>query len=113
MLLQEIVRHLNLNIFTANLNLEVEVTGGYTSDLLSDVIANAQEGNLWITLQVHPNVVAVGKLKDLAGIILVNNRQPEEETRRKAEEENLPLLGTKENAFIISGKLYALLTQKT
>lgn len=112
MLLKDIVSHLNLNIFTAKTQLEVEVTGGYTSDLLSDVMAHAQEGNLWITLQVHPNIVAVGKLKDLAGIILVNDRQPEEETKRKAEEENLPLLGTPENAFVISGKLYALLSQK-
>lgn len=113
MILKDIISHLNLQIFTQKSKLDVEVTGGYTSDLLSDVMAHAQEGQLWITLQVHPNIVAVGKLKDLAGIILVNSRQPEEETKQKAEEENLPLLGTSENAFIISGKLYALLTQKT
>lgn len=110
--LKEIIDRLNLKVFTLKASLEGLVTGGYTSDLLSDVMANAREGNLWITLQIHPNIVAVSKLKDLAGIILVNGRQPEEETRQKAEEENLPLLGTEENSFVISGKLYVLLREK-
>lgn len=110
--LKKIIDRLDLKVFTLNLPLEGQVTGGYTSDLLSDVMANAREGNLWITLQIHPNIVAVGKLKELAGIILVNGRQPEEETRQKAEEENLPLLGTEDNSFVISGKLYALLMGK-
>ncbi len=110
--LKEIIDRLNLKVFTSRASLDGTVTGGYTSDLLSDVMANAREGNLWITLQIHPNIVAVGKLKDLAGIVLVNGRQPEEETRQKAEEENLPLLGTEENSFVISGKLYFLLKEK-
>jgi len=112
MFLKEMIDLLNLKVFTSKPGLERQVTGGYTSDLLSDVMANAREGNLWITLQIHPNIVAVGKLKELAGIILVNGRQPEEETRRKAEEEDLPLLGTEDNSFVISGKLYLLLTEK-
>jgi len=112
MILKEIINLLNFKVFTLKPGLERQVTGGYTSDLLSDVMANAREGNLWITLQIHPNIVAVGKLKDLAGIILVNGRQPEEETLRKAEEEDLPLLGTEDNSFVISGKLYLLLTEK-
>jgi len=112
MILKEIINLLNLKVFTLKPGLERQVTGGYTSDLLSDVMANAREGNLWITLQIHPNIVAVGKLKDLAGIILVNGRQPEEESRQRAEEEDLPLLGTEDNSFVISGKLYLLLTEK-
>jgi hypothetical protein len=90
--------------------LDVEVTGGYTSDLLSDVIANSKEGNLWITLQTHQNTIAVTKLKDLAGIIIVNNREPDEETLAKAKEENVPLLCSGEMAFEISGKLYGLMS---
>jgi len=112
MKLKEIVNKLGLEILTAESELEVEISDGYTSDLLSDVIAHAQERNLWVTLQTHPNIVAVAKLKDLAGIILVHGRQPEKETKKKAQEEKIPLLGTAENAFIISGQLYALLRKK-
>ena len=111
MKLNEIIEKLQLKILIGQENLDVEVTGGYTSDLLSDVIANSQAGHLWITLQTHQNIIAVAKLKDLAGIIIVNNREPDEETLAKAKEENVPLLCSKEMAFDISGKLYELLSR--
>lgn len=109
MKLDAIIKELQLNILSGQENLDKEVSGGYTSDLLSDVIANSQEKNLWITLQTHQNIIAVAKLKDLAGIIIVNNREPNEETIEKAKEENVPLLCTDLMAYEISGKLYALL----
>jgi len=105
----EIIEKLQLKAITGQKNLDVEVTGGYTSDLLSDVIANSKEGNLWITLQTHQNITAVAKLKDLAGIIIVNNREPDEDTIKKANEENVPILCTDKSAFEISGKLYELI----
>ena len=92
--------------------LDREVTNGYTSDLLSDVMANTKEGNLWITLQIHQNIVAVAKLKDLSGIIIVNNRQPEEDTIKKSEEEKVPILRTGDSSFTISGKIYEVIMPK-
>ena len=52
-----------------------EVRGGYASDLLSDVMANAQDADAWITMQKHVNTVAVAQLKGLAdpGYRLVAN----------------------------------------
>jgi len=110
MKLKEIIEKLQLKVLTGQDKLDVEATGGYTSDLLSDVIANSKEGNLWITLQTHQNIIAVAKLKDLAGIIIVNNREPDEDTIGKAKEENVPLLCSEELAFEISGKLYGLMS---
>ncbi len=112
MKVREIVEKLQLQVLVGQDQLETEVTGGYTSDLLSDVMANAQAGNLWITLQTHQNIIAVAKLKDLAGIIIVNNRQPDEDTLQKAKEENIPLLGAGETAFWITGKLFGLISAK-
>jgi len=109
MKLKEIIEKLQLKVLAGQENLEAEVTGGYTSDLLSDVIANSKQGNLWITLQIHQNIIAVSKLKDLSGIIIVNNRAPDEDTLGKAKEENVPLLGSEEIAFEVSGKLYELI----
>lgn len=84
------------------------VTGGYTSDLLSDVIANSKKDNLWITLQTHVNIIAVASLKELAGIIIVKDKEPDEDTLQKAEQENIPIFSTDMNAFLISGRLYEL-----
>lgn len=110
MKLKEIIEKLQLKALIGQENLDVEVTGGYTSDLLSDVIANSKERNLWITLQIHQNIIAVAKLKDLSGIIIVNNRKPDEDTLQKAKEENVPLLGSEEMAYEVSGKLYRLIS---
>ena len=109
MKLNAIKEQLGLRLLTAEASLEGHVSGAYTSDLLSDVIANSKEGQLWITLQTHQNVVAVAKLKDLAGIIVVNNREPEEETLRKANDEGIVVFQTPDSAFVISGRLYRVL----
>lgn len=106
MKLQEIVDKLSLEVKTASSNLTREVTGGYVSDLLSDVIANSKEGNIWITLQIHQNIVAVATLKELSGIILVNNRNPDAETLKKAEDEGLPIMVSPLSAFELVGTLY-------
>lgn len=79
--------------------LSKEVTGGYASDLLSDVMANTVEGDVWITLQAHPNIVAVGTLKELAAIVLIGGRDPAPEAASKADEHGLPLLVTSLTAF--------------
>ena len=108
MKLTELIQKLNLSVRSAKTQLDCEVTGGYASDLLSDVLANSEEGNLWITLQIHQNIVGVASMKDLAGIILVNNREPEQETLKKAEAEKLPIMVTEMPTFELVGKLYSL-----
>jgi hypothetical protein len=85
-----------------------EVTGGYASDLLSDVMGNAREGQLWITLQVHVNTIAVASLKGLAGVVVVGGRKPEEATLARAAAEGVPVLLTALPAFEIAGRLYSL-----
>jgi len=108
MKLQEIIDNLSLNVKTPGIDLNREVTGGYASDLLSDVMGNSKEGFVWITLQVHLNIVAVASLKGLSGIILVNNRVPDEDTLKKASEENIPIMISSLPAFELVGRLYTL-----
>ncbi len=85
-----------------------EVRGGYASDLLSDVIANAREGDVWVTLQKHVNIVAVAHLNGLAGIVLVNGREPEADTLARAGEERLAILVSPLPAFEAAGVLHGL-----
>ena len=106
--LKEIVKSLELQVRTGADRLDQEITRGYASDLMSDVMAHAGEGDLWITLQTHQNVVAVAVMKSLAGIILVNGREPQEDTVQKAEAESLPVMVTRLPAFELIGRLYAL-----
>ena len=108
MKLRELVKQLDLDVLAGKNLLGRNVSGGYVGDLLSDVMANAKKDNIWITMQIHQNIVAVASLKKLAGIIIVNGREPEEEALRKAEEENTPIMLTKLSAFEIVGGLYKL-----
>lgn len=108
MKLSEIIKQCNLTLGTGDTSLEREVTGGYSSDLLSDVMANGKKGDVWITLQVHPNIIAVAVLKELSAIILVNGRKPDDETISKAQSEHIPLLTCELSAFDLAGQLYGM-----
>jgi hypothetical protein len=85
-----------------------EIHGGYASDLLSDVMGNSREGDLWVTMQKHVNIVAVAQLNGLAGIVLVNSRRPEPDTEARAKEVDVPIVSTPLQAFDVIGILYAL-----
>jgi len=102
----DIVNFFGLKIRTGENQLNEEVTGGYASDLLSDVIAHSRKGNLWITIQTHPNIVAVATMKELTAIILTGGREPDPETVQKAEEEGIPILVSPLFTFELAGRLY-------
>jgi hypothetical protein len=108
MKLAKLVEELALTVKAAQKGLDREVKGGYASDLLSDVMANSQEGFIWVTIQGHPNIVAVATLRDLTGVILANDRQPDAETVQRAEEEGIPILCTPLPTYEIVGRLYRL-----
>jgi len=86
---------------------EREIQGGYASDLLSDVMANSREGDVWVTMQKHVNIVAVAQLNGLSAIVLVNGREPEPDTRARAEEMGIPIISTPLQAFDAVGILHA------
>lgn len=108
MKLDELCHHLALQVCTAKDRLNAEVTGGYASDLLSWVMAKAQTGNVWITIQAHPNIVAVASLIGLAGIIVAEGVTPEPTTLEKAEQEGIPILTTPLPIYAIAGKMHEL-----
>jgi hypothetical protein len=83
-------------------------TGGYAADLLSCVIARAKTGNLWATLQAHPNVIAVASLLDLAAVIITEAAPISEEVIAKADAEGIPLLSTPHTTFWVVTELARL-----
>jgi hypothetical protein len=89
-----------------------DITGAYTSDLLSDVMANAKEGGALITIQAHKNTVAVATLVNVSVIIVCNSRPLPEDMLESAREEGIAVLRTRENQFTVSGRLYQMLGRK-
>lgn len=111
MQVNDIIAALNLKLFGGSKGLNNEISGGYTSDLLSDVMGHADCGKIWITLQTHKNVIAIASLKELAAVILIKGFEPDVDTLAQAEEEGIPVLGTDNQSFEITGKLYNLLNK--
>lgn len=107
MKVQELIDQLKLQVVVQG-ELEREVTGGYVSDLLSHVMANGQDGNVWVTLQSHQNIVAVASLLNFAAIIVACGVRVDKNTIEKAESEGITILATTEEIYPITGKLYTL-----
>ena len=90
---------------------DTDLSGAYTSDLLSDVMANAKDGGALITIQAHKNTVAVATLVNISVIIICNSRPIPEDMLEASKEEGIAVLLTKENQYTVSGKLYGLLAK--
>jgi len=106
-IVQELVESLDLRVISPG-DLQREVQGGYASDLLSCVMAKAKAGTVWLTLQAHPNVVAVASLLDLAAVILTEGVEPDLETAERARENRVALLGSPETTFTVAGRMSGL-----
>jgi hypothetical protein len=85
---------------------EVELTGCYISDLLSDVLANAQPGVLWVTIHIHRNVLSVASMKDIAAVLFTCGRKPEAAIVAEAVEKGIMLLSTPFSTYEAAGKLW-------
>ncbi len=109
MTVRELASVLDLEILTGDVGLGEEIRHGYTSDLLSDVIANAPENSAWITVQRHINILGVAKLKEIVAIITPRNLKIDKELIERARAEKVALLRSGLTAFEVSGELYDIL----
>jgi hypothetical protein len=106
--LKDIIARFNLEIIDDSVDADKDISYGYCSDMLSDVMGNAKEQSIWITLQTHQNIIGVAVMKEIGAILMVNNRKPEADTVKKAKFQNVILLSTHLTAFEICGLLYGL-----
>jgi len=107
--LAEIIQSLDLTLLTNPGDFAAMIpTAGYTSDLLSCVMANAPREGIWVTLQAHVNIVAVAALLDVCAVIITEDAQPDLSTIAKANEEGVVLLATPSQSFHVVGKLWEM-----
>jgi putative N-acetylmannosamine-6-phosphate epimerase len=107
--LAKIIENLNLEVLTESKDFDlINVANGYTSDLLSCVMAGAPNQSVWVTLQAHNNIIAVAALLDLTAIIITEGATPDPNTIKKANDEGVNLLRTADNSFQVVGKLWEL-----
>lgn len=99
MTLQEVADVLQATVFSGQPHLDKPVSSGYASDMLSEVMAHARAGQLWLTVQTHLNVPAVAVLLDLGGIVITGGNQPEAAVIAKGNETGMVIMTTSYNTF--------------
>ena len=106
MIVQEIVDFLQAEVIAGATNADNVISGGYVSDLLSNVMSQAKLGNIWVTMHGHQNIVAVASLLGLSAVIIAGHIQADKEAVIKADAEEIPLISTTLSAFEVVGLLY-------
>ena len=85
------------------------IEDAYAGDLLSDVMGNANQDSVLITIQAHKNTVAVASLVQIHLIVLSNDRKAPEDMRTAATEQNIAICETTDNQFVAAYKIARLL----
>lgn len=108
MRLTDIIEKTGLNVICPG-RPEADITGGYTGDLLSDVMANAPSDSVLITIQAHKNTIAVATLSGIRAVILCNGRSAPEDMKEAAMAEDIAILATADSQFAVSAAVASLI----
>lgn len=106
--LEQVARELGLALCGGPDSPQTPVSGGIVGDLLSHVMSHGKAGDCWITIQAHPNIVAVAALAGFSAIIIADGYPPHEDTLLRAEEEQIAIYTSEQPAFALAGQLYRL-----
>lgn len=107
--IQQLIDKLELKVLTEPRDFSTsKPTFGYSSDLLSCVMAGAPKQGIWVTLQAHGNIVAVAALLELTAVIITEGAMPDENTIQKANDEGVTLLSTSNSTFQTIGQLWEM-----
>ena len=83
-----------------------DVDGVIISDMVSDVMAGAKSGNLWLTIQTHKSIVPAANLVDVSAVIITSGKEVPQETINIANKYEIAILSTKLSTFDFVGKLF-------
>lgn len=108
MTVKTLSERLKLKVLTKG-NMNLDVTGCYSGDLLSWVMSKAKPGDVWLTVMGNINAVAVAVLTECCAIVLTENAPLDEQAKNKAEEQGVTILQSEKNAYELSVEVSKLI----
>lgn len=108
MTVNDLVQRFGLQVVAGDKGLNRQVEDGYCGDLLSEIMGNAPESCVWLTIQGHQNIVAVAVLRNISAIIVNGGQTPDEETLQKANQEGIPILLWPDSSYQLAGRLHSI-----
>ncbi len=106
MKLAELIRIIDGELLTRNIDPDQEIKGGCGADLMSDVLATIRPHALLLTGLCNPQVVRTAQMADVTGIVFVRGKKPPAQTIELAEEEGIPLVSAPYGMYELCGRLY-------
>lgn len=102
----EIKEIVNAKILTNNSNPDTQFQYAFASDLMSDVLAYANNETLLITGLNNPQVIRTAEMMDISAILFVRGKIPSKELIELAAENSMTILATDYIMFKACGLLH-------
>ncbi len=106
MKIREIQEVLSAQLLVGEDQLDQEVNGAFSSDMMSDVLAFSDENAALLTGLCNPQVIRTVEMMDINCVIFVRGKMPSEAIMALAQEKNIVVMVTKHIMYIASGLLY-------
>jgi predicted transcriptional regulator len=107
MKLFEIKEILKAEVISGDDKLDIEVSGGAASDLMSDLLRKPKEGSLLLTGLTSIQAINTSVIGGMAAIVFVRGKKPDQAIVSLARKHKIPILSTPFNMFSSCGRLYA------
>jgi predicted transcriptional regulator len=104
--LRDVIKLANGTLLTVSIDADIQVSGGYGADLMSDVLAASRPDAVLLTGLTNPQVVRTAQMAEFRAIIFVRGKQPQTETLQIADQENIPLITSPFGMFELCGRLH-------
>lgn len=106
MTIKEMQKLLDAEVLFGDELQDLEASSVFSSDMMSDVLAYADECSILITGLCNPQVVRTAEMLDIACIIFVRGKMPDANIIALAQGKGMAILATKHYMFTTCGILY-------
>ncbi len=105
MKVKQVIEICEATLLTPDVDLDGDIKGGFSGDLMSDVLASVQAESVLITGLCNPQVVRTALIADVRLIIFARGKKPGEDILNLAIDENLPVAYSPLGLYEIAGRL--------
>ena len=106
MTIREMAERIDAVVYAEPDQLDEDLSGAFGSDMMSDVLAFAENRDVLLTGLLNPQIVRTAHMLDMSCIIIVRGKTATEEIKQLAADNQIALLETKLTMYEASGKLY-------
>lgn len=106
MRIREIQEVLGAELICGQERLDEEVTMAFASDMMSDVLACADDIHVLLTGLINPQVIRTANMMDIGMLLFVRAKKPTEVMVDMAKQLGMVIMVSKYKMYITSGKLY-------